>query len=188
MSDVFYVSDLHIGHSYMAQLRDYESVQDHDEDLALAWVKQVRSRDIVWVLGDVAMNPAAGMAWIRKMPGTKHLVAGNHDRCHPGHRDGYKYLRQYLDGFESVQPFARHRIAGTNIALSHYPYAADHTEQPREMQWRLRELGMPLLHGHTHSPVVRTSELEMHVGWDAHGSLVHRDLVAKEFDLGRREQ
>lgn len=168
---VWFTSDLHLQHEFMAALRGFPDAAAHDDTICQNWVKAVRKNDQVWVLGDMAVTKNVArleqmLERLQKLPGEKHLLGGNHDPCHPMHRDSHKYQRLYLTAFESVQVFARRRIIGQSVLLSHFPYEADHTDEPRHTQYRLRNEGRPLLHGHIHS-AERQRGLEIHVGLDA---------------------
>lgn len=166
---VWFTSDLHFGHRFVAGLRGFEGTEEHDAHLADEWASRVGKNDQVWVLGDLAASsPTAALDLIRSLPGTKHLIAGNHDGCHPMHRDSHKWQPKYLTAFASVQAFARRRIDGTEVLLSHFPYAKDRHEA-RYMQYRLRDEGAWLLHGHTHDADQRAEGREIHVGVDAWG-------------------
>jgi calcineurin-like phosphoesterase family protein len=164
---IWFTSDLHFGHRLVAGLRGFEGdTEAHDAALVANWRRVVGSEDQVWVLGDLTMsNPAPAFGIIADLPGTKHFIAGNHDPVHPMHRDSHKWQRRYLEVFESVQPFARRKIAGASVLLSHFPYSKDRHEA-RYMQYRLRDEGEWLLHGHTHGPEKREGR-EIHVGVDA---------------------
>ena len=118
----------------------------------------------VWPLEDEPSRfwPLAG-----RLNGEIHLIAGNHDAAWPGHRDSFKHQREWLDHFASVQPFARRRIEGQDVMLSHFPYAGDHTDEDRFVQYRLRDTGGWLIHGHTHG-TRKVSGKMIHVGLDAH--------------------
>lgn len=113
----------------------------------------------MWVLGDISSgtNKAhlKALEWIKQRNGTKHLIAGNHDSCHPMHRDSHKWQRVYLEAFESVQMAAKRRIplrdGHTTVFLSHFPYNDDHTDETRYPEWRLKNRSHALLHGHTHA-------------------------------------
>lgn len=168
MTEVYYTSDLHLGHKMVAELRGFSTTEDHDEAILANWAKIVTKRDIVWVLGDLTLkgNPDEQLAKIAKLPGNKHFIAGNHDPCHPMHRDANKYQKRYLTTFESVQAFARRQIMGQPVLLSHFPYTADHRVESRYPQYRLPDLGAFLIHGHTHQ-ADKFSGREMHVGLDA---------------------
>lgn len=182
---VLYTSDLHFDHQYVAETRGFTSTTEHDDAVCDNWVSQVRKRDTVWVLGDLGIASGrarveAVLARIASLPGTKHLVSGNHDQCHPMHRDSHNWQRTYLSAFDSVQPFARQKIAGESVMLSHFPYTADRGGEERCGQYRLRDEGLPLLHGHTHSwrPFEPNTVNQIHVGLDAHSlQLATREWV-----------
>lgn len=200
---VFYTSDLHLGHRLVAKFRyqrrfpeatDAHGIPEsalawHDDMLAAAWDTTVTKDDVVWVLGDLSLtNSKSGvqrvLEWIAARPGRKHLVPGNHDPVHPLHRDAHKWQRFYLDSphtgtvFESVQLAARRKFAmpdGTarEVLLSHLPYAGDRNGADRETQWRLRNEGHWLLHGHLHgsAPFHTVGTKQLDVGLDAWGLL-----------------
>jgi calcineurin-like phosphoesterase family protein len=199
MSNVWFTSDLHIGHRKAAASRimfqgmpafdnldelpawfGQGDINRHDDILAENWDAVVGEDDIVWVLGDISSGTAAAqmraLDWIRRRPGRKHLITGNHDGPHPMHRDSTKWLPIYLDGvFETVQSAARRRIPLTEghrtALLSHFPYRGDRDPVDRHQQWRLKDMGEYLLHGHTHSVSKWKSwePRQIHVGVDAWG-------------------
>lgn len=147
-----FTSDLHVQHKRVAELRGFETTAAHDAAIAANWEAVVREEDVVWVLGDLAMSsPDAALALLASLPGRKRLVLGNHDAAHPMHRDAPRYLRRYLEAFEHVASAARIRVEGREVLLSHFPYERDRHET-RHAQWRLRDEGLPLIHGHTHGP------------------------------------
>lgn len=170
MGSIWFTSDLHLGHRLVAGHRGFADVTEHDEVVTQNWQKVVHKDDQVWVLGDIAVSsPAGALALLADLPGQKHLISGNHDGCHPMHRDSHKRVAAYLDVFASVQPFARRRIDGAEVLLSHFPYTTDRGFEARYPQYRLLDLGKWLLHGHTHLPERRTGDHEIHVGLDAWG-------------------
>jgi calcineurin-like phosphoesterase family protein len=193
MSDVWYTSDLHIGHRLVAGKRafwdennvtgdvghgyddpTYEAAPDpeeHDRTLAQNWDAVVKPDDQVWILGDISVSGKQhALDWIEQRPGIKHLVAGNHDPIHPQFRTAQKLLPHWNKYFETIQPFARRKIEGISFLLSHYPYMSwgDGPDRgpARDEQYRLPDLGMPLLHGHTHG-TEREHGSMFHVGLDA---------------------
>lgn len=164
---VWFTSDQHFGHRLPAIHRGFETTDEMDDALIKNWRRVVREDDQVWVLGDLCVsNPARALGIVRSLPGTKHLIVGNHDACHPMHRSAHKWQSTYLKTFASVQTFAKRKIAGRFVLLSHFPYEEDRGE-PRYTQYRLVNQGQWLLHGHTHSSRVMTSSREIHVGVDA---------------------
>lgn len=162
----YFTADPHFGHRLVAELRGFDDPAEHDEHLIQNWRRVVQPGDTVWILGDLAVSsPWRALGIITGLPGRVHLISGNHDPVHPMHRDAHRYLRRYLDVFESVQPFARRKIAGEEVLLSHFPYDKDRHEA-RYTQYRLRDEGRWLLHGHTHEKYRREGR-EVHVGLDA---------------------
>lgn len=164
---VWFTSDLHFGHRLVAGHRGFgEDIDAHDAALIANWEKVVGAEDIVWVLGDLAVsNPTTALDIIKSLPGRKHLIAGNHDPIHPMHRRRGRWVLKFHEAFESVQPFAREKWDGKEFLMSHFPYTRDRGE-PRYLQYRLPDMGMWLLHGHTHLPD-KVEGHEIHVGVDA---------------------
>lgn len=194
---VWFTSDLHLFHRAVSYQRRYGSwpadrslvteddVAWHNTTLAENWDRVVRRDDTVWVLGDLTANDKNihdALDWIRQRPGAKHFIAGNHDPCHPMHRDAHAWQSvymtdsrdgQYRKAFYSVQAFAKRvvKVDGGKLTLrlSHFPYEADHPgKESRFDEYRLRPVNDALLlHGHTHSSSFLTSPTEMHIGVDA---------------------
>lgn len=185
---VYFASDLHLGHDKIAEHRGYPSVEAHDNAVMDSFVALPRNSQL-WVLGDLTIGRRGDedtwlrelgvMARIQRM--TMHLVPGNHDSCHPMHRDAFKQQGRFLNVFASVQAFARRKVAGHHVLLSHFPYAGDHTPEDRATQYRLRDEGLWLLHGHTHQsqPLTSPGARQLHVGWDTWHRPVHLDEIAQ---------
>lgn len=179
MSNMWLTADLHIAHRYVSELRGFADPAEHDAALAENWDRLVRPDHQVWVLGDISVggkaNEMRALEWIAARPGTKHLVAGNHDSCHPYRSQAHKWQRIYLEVFASVQMAAVRKLDGHRVLLSHFPFQGspdgDHTVENRFEEWRLPRTGENadrwLLHGHTHSPD-RIHGQQIHVGLDAH--------------------
>lgn len=174
---VYFTSDLHLGHRLVAHLRGFGDSREtadtdaHDKAVGELWDGIIRPSDVVWVLGDLALNKPP-IDWIAQRPGRKRLIFGNHDPGHPMHSRSPKVWPEYLRAFEYVAPFARVKVCGEPVLLSHFPYSdeagADRGEyaEPRYMQYRLPNKGEWLLHGHTHGPERRHGR-QIHVGLDA---------------------
>lgn len=195
---VFLTSDTHFCHRLVAELRGFDSSQEHDEHLIAAWNSVVRPGDLVWHLGDAGLGNETGvLAAVFRLNGTKHLVTGNHDPVWPGHRDSRKKQRRWLEVFESVQAFAKTRIDGRTVLLSHLPYlgAGDHTAEERHTQFRLHDEGAWLIHGHTHSRERVDGPRSVHAGLDAWGlkpvsegeiaALIRETEAAREAEAAR---
>lgn len=172
MSVVRFTSDLHLGHEKVAGLRGFDSVRDHDAVILANWQRTVGPNDIVWVLGDITLGSRGqALAALYALPGRKRLILGNHDAGHPSNsRHPYRWGDEYAVVFEHVASSARIKLQGTEALLSHFPYDRDRGPA-RHLQWRLPDLGVPLVHGHTHGTErLSRSALgtpELHVGLDA---------------------
>lgn len=154
--NVWFTSDTHFKHRAMIERGwrpRFSSLEEMDQTMIENWNAVVRPNDIVWHLGDVGMGTANGFLPYFKfrLNGTKHLIAGNHDKPWSGNRDAHSHLPRWLDGaFASVQTFAKRHVGGKTVMLSHFPYAGDHVGEDRYNQFRLRDEGPWLIHGHVH--------------------------------------
>lgn len=151
MTRTFLTSDLHLGHALVAHDRGFSTVDEHDTWIIDGWKATVKPKDNVIVVGDLAAsNPERALAIIQDLPGIKDLVTGNHDRCNPGARGSRNWNARYMTAFRSVQQYLTLREEGRTFMVSHYPYSGDHTHADRYVEYRLRDEGHWLLHGHVH--------------------------------------
>lgn len=194
----FYTSDLHIGHRMVAGIRGFYNEDEvdlpdptdldsararadpeaHDAEIARYWDETVHTKDTVYVLGDIAVSRYRdALDWFQLRPGRKILISGNHDIVHPMHRRGPGEFKKWLEVFEYITPFERRKFAGRSVLLSHFPYTGEGGRPGRDRypEYRLRDEGFPLLHGHTHG-TERAHGHQFHVGWDAW----HRFVTTEE--------
>ena len=167
----WFTADLHLGHANIIRYcrRPYRSVDEMNSDLIRRWNERVSADDTVWVLGDVAMGQIAStLPLARRLNGTKHLIAGNHDRCWPG--NGAKAVRSaqmYLDaGFATIRTTHELDLGGAasgaeRVLLNHFPYEGDSHAEDRFIPWRPIDAGKWLLHGHVHTT------------WRQHGRMIN---------------
>lgn len=181
MTTTWFTSDLHLGHQKVAEIRGFADPEDHDREILENLYRDLSTGDSLWILGDISSGGSAAqdsaLSAIHSLAADLdlrlHLVAGNHDGVHPMHRNARKWDQAYRTVFESVQPFARRRLGGRNLWVSHFPWrgGGDHTINERYETVRLGDDGTSwLLHGHTHSPVQVDVERRMvNVAVDAWG-------------------
>lgn len=195
MTDYF-TADLHLGHELVAEIRGFDSVEEHDKEVMYHLGKVLgEGSNRVWVLGDISSGrkgaEEAALDQLRlALWGTEselHLVSGNHDSVNPMHRHSEKFYDEYREVFTSIDSIGTIRHRKAKVMLSHYPYSSDHTDIERYPEFRLRDLGKPLVHGHTHSefPVSYSDKgtLQIHVGLDAWGlKPVKREYVTALID------
>lgn len=154
MGQVWVISDMHLFHQRVAESRGFSSPEEHDAILLDNYCKVVKPDDIVINGGDLTVGGKQkvlnALEVCRKLPGKKISIPGNHDPWSPIHRDAQKWFAPAMETFCYIAHFMRKRLDGTNVLFSHYPYAYDHFEVPRYMQYRLPNLGEFLVHGHGH--------------------------------------
>jgi calcineurin-like phosphoesterase family protein len=159
---IWFTADQHFGHARLLELSArrgaaFSDVRDMNARLITNWNTVVAPEDTVYVLGDVDMH-GKSLAFVGPLTGTKVLISGNHDACWAGVRDGWKAREEYLAaGYAAVMDFAvttlppvRPQAPATRVLLSHFPYAGDSHDEDRYAQFRLRDEGTVLLHGHVH--------------------------------------
>ncbi len=164
---VFFISDPHFGHSLMARLRGFSSVSEHDRFLYNAWLDKLPENQQIslWILGD---NHCGGepeekaalellsrfrMELLERKGSLVefHGLLGNHDLAHPKFRDGHIRLKNYYQVYDSIQTTCSMIIGKQQVMLNHFPYEGNKYDNEWMDQYRLRDLGRPLIHGHTHS-------------------------------------
>lgn len=81
MRNIWFISDTHFGHEniiYYAH-RPFEGPEDMDEIMIDKWNTHVKPEDLVYHLGDFAMNSNHAKKIRPLLNGTIRLIAGNHD-------------------------------------------------------------------------------------------------------------
>lgn len=182
---VWFTSDTHFRHKKLAELRGFKDPDHHDEFVIKMWNNLVRPDDIVWLIGDVGIAKSDDeiLAQVARLNGRLRCILGNHDSPHPAHRNSHKHQRRWLEVFESVAPFGKASVCGTDFLMSHFPYSGDHGDrEDRWTQYRLRDEGMPLLHGHVHSQLklMYGERPVVHVGMDAWNLRPVKDVQIKD--------
>lgn len=179
MPEQFFISDLHLQDRKCAEYRGFRNVEEHDDAIIESIISTVPAGSEIHILGDISRGTAEAedkalklladlKVWRKGLvnnPYTLHLKLGNHDSLHAMHRNSHRRHAKFRAVFESVELFGQIKLGGEHVLLSHFPYTRDRG-RPRFTQWRLRDEGMYLIHGHTHSDQ-RFHGREIHVGWDA---------------------
>lgn len=125
---VFFISDLHLGHLKALEFRPFNTLEEHDQHIIDCWNSVVRPSDVVWVLGDVALNRDS-LKKIDQCNGRKKLVLGNHD-LYP--------IEEYQKWFTHIMAVRR---AYHGLVLSHVPI------HPCQLEYRWKAN----IHGHIHN-------------------------------------
>jgi calcineurin-like phosphoesterase family protein len=167
----FFTADLHLGHANIIRYcdRPFPTVGAMNGALIANWIEIVRPDDDVWVLGDVAMGRISEtLPLVANLPGRKHLVPGNHDRCWPGHRQVRpEHVAMYEDvGFTIHPPILRTELGDHDVVLCHLPIAGDSRDADRYTEHRpTLDADTWLLHGHVHEKW-KTNGCQINVGVD----------------------
>lgn len=167
----FFTADLHFGHAKIIDYcqRPFSDVDEMDDWLVAAWNDTVAVDDEVWVVGDVCLGSLdRTLARVSELHGTKHLVAGNHDRVfrHAG-RARPAWERRYREaGFVEIVHGTAVVDAGAPVRVCHFPYGDTSPNPGRYGAARPIDDGTALVHGHTHGRW-RMRDLELDVGVDA---------------------
>lgn len=176
---IFHTSDTHLFHTNIVKYdgRPAATIQEHDEMIIRRWNETVMPWDTVIHHGDVALGKwPVGIQKVHLLNGYKVLVPGNHDRISSVEKESRreKYRSDYTAVFQEIWPeVVEYEINGFPVILSHYPYEADHSENPRFMDIRAKDEGVVIVHGHTHARETHSfshlGTLQVHVGvtaWD----------------------
>ena len=151
----WFTSDLHLFHNKIIEYdkRPFTSLEEMHETIITRWNAVVKSKDTVYVLGDIGFgNPKRLVPILKRLNGMIILVRGNHCR-----QNGFKMRKMIVDGmpmFHDYCDIKYIKMANQDVCLSHYPYNDD----------RFKELGPTdcghwLIHGHTHRPAVPGSRM-----------------------------
>jgi len=130
----YFISDLHLGHKRIldfGQRVGIKTIEEHDDLIIETIGKKVKKKaDILWILGDVAMNRES-LSKLSRLQCRKRLVLGNHDNYN---------IQEYLKYFENVYGLVRNYHG---LVFSHCPL------HPNEMAYRNWKCNV---HGHIHHP------------------------------------
>ena len=107
----YFISDTHFGHAHILDFErhQFKSIEEHDNYLMTLIEQKVKAEDVLYHLGDFAFSLSENIAerW-QKLPCTKYLILGNHDK--------YEFCRHYFNEVYRYPLFISRRIL-----LSHEP-------------------------------------------------------------------
>lgn len=183
MAQTWYTSDLHLGHPFVAGLRGFNDVEEHDRVILHNLSQALSPGDTLWVLGDISSGWAPqeqrALRLLKELftplrhtgdaaePVRFHLISGNHDSSHPLHEHSSESQADFLDVFDSVQSFQYAIWEGQDYWMCHFPRPGYDHEGMVSRHDPLR-LDVPhLVHGHLHSIEPVTGPGQVDVGVDA---------------------
>ena len=140
MPNIFFTSDLHIGHKNILKYNRHEfsTIEDMEIQMVSRWNSKVGKDDIVYILGDVSFtNLERTLFVLSQLNGEKHLILGNHDR-------GKEKQYEESGAFASIKGYDEFRIKRGKEShyfhLSHFP----------SQHWSHQAYGSIHLFGHLH--------------------------------------
>lgn len=159
MYDIFLMSDPHFGHNrpFIYGARGFNSIEDMNEAIIQHCNEVMDKLDDIYILGDCFFNDnEEGIKYVRKIPGTKHIIWGNHDT------DARKKLL-IDEGFDCIGYAHVLKCRGYTFYLSHYPTMTDNHDEDKPLKRRILSIS-----GHTHSKNVWDAAGGYNVALDAH--------------------
>jgi len=138
MCNVYFTSDLHFGHKRIIEFsgihgRIGSNSNEHDEWIIDSWNSLITKRDIIWILGDIAIgkceNGLKNLSKVGRLYGIKNCVLGNHDELP---------IQEYSKYFHTIKGFTKYK----GYWLSHVPI---HSSELR---------GKKNIHGHIHHNII----------------------------------
>jgi calcineurin-like phosphoesterase family protein len=188
----YFSSDLHFGHKNIILFtgRPYRDVTHMNEMLVHNLNEAVGYDDTLYLLGDIAMGSLEdSLNYVRRIVCNNiYLISGNHDRTwsHWKHKTEEKRqaarMQYEAAGLTILPDILETELFGRTVTLSHLPYDGDSQEDDRYSEYRPIDIGLPLLHGHTHNQD-KAHGNQFHVGVDAHFyKPVHEDTIKEWLD------
>lgn len=138
MSNVFFISDTHFGHTNVIKYsnRPFASVEEMDEALIANWNAVVKPGDRIYHLGDFTFHrPEKAQHILSRLSGQKYLIRGNHDWS----------IQKWAKGFLWMRDMEMLKVGTQKIFLSHYAMRV----------WDCSHHGAWNLHGHSHGTLPR---------------------------------
>lgn len=147
MSDYFITSDLHLSHEqeFLYGPRGFSSIKEMNEAIVEKWNTIVKPEDIIYNLGDIAMNDiSAAIPYLKQLNGFQWWIRGNHDSM--------KKIQQITDECKNISLISNPEASWATMFkygkiycyLSHYPTLTANYDEKHFNQHILA------LAGHTH--------------------------------------
>ena len=157
---IWFTSDTHFNHAKVIEYdnRPFLGLEEMTEGLIDAW-SIISPGDTVYHLGDFALSYGAKHrepidSILKRLPGVKHLVIGNHDRKEVVNNKRWATVSHYKEIKIDLGGVHKQRIVMCHYAMRTW-------NQMHRRAW--------MLHGHSHGNLVDCGGRIMDVGVDANG-------------------
>lgn len=142
IDEINVTADLHFGHRKMLEIRDFDTIEGHDETLIEMWNSKSDKHTVTYVIGDFSMHrPEMTSKILSRLNGNKILIKGNHDHT--------KAIKATV-GWHSVLLRHNLKIDDLFIVMHHEPI----------LSWERVHYGSYHLHGHCHGNMVYPEMLQ----------------------------
>ncbi len=117
---IYFTSDPHFSHRNILEFcsRPFKNVKEMNQTIIDNYCSVIKEEDEVYFLGDLTMSRGNQYENIQsimeKLPGTKHLILGNHDHFKP-------FFYTEALGFTSVHTALKAVFSGQEFYLAHDP-------------------------------------------------------------------
>ena len=141
MNKIYVTSDFHFCHDkpFIYEPRGFKSVHEMNEQIIKNFNEVMDWEDDLYILGDCFLNNnEEGMSYMRRLPGKKHIIWGNH--C----TDARQELMQ-LEGFDCHGYASMIKYKGYHFYLSHYPTLTSNKDDNKSLKRRVISIC-----GHSH--------------------------------------
>lgn len=112
----YYIADTHFGHDAILRFsnRPFENIKEMNEAIITNWNAKVSETDTVYILGDFSYKGGDPTKYLKRLPGNKILVRGNHD----GKLISAPNLKDYVSEVCDLKTVVD---GGRRVVLCHYP-------------------------------------------------------------------
>jgi calcineurin-like phosphoesterase family protein len=171
---LWFTADQHFGHANIIRYcaRPFRDVEHMETELIARYNARVAPDDEVIHVGDFSLDEREIARILPRLHGRHHLVVGNHDACHPYHRRYQRALKYYVVDSNINPPrlfdTVRSEMLVEDFLVHHMPYVGDSRHEARYLEWRPKDEGRWLLHGHVHDAWAKRDRM-INVGVDVRG-------------------
>ena len=141
MKKIYFTSDLHFMHNkdFLYEPRGFSNIHDMNEAIIENFNKVMDWSDTLYILGDCFLNNnEEGMKLMRRLPGEKHIIWGNHD-------SDTRKLLMLNEGWDGDYATVL-KYKGYQFYLSHYPTITSNYDADKPLNRRVINL---CAHSHT---------------------------------------
>lgn len=157
---IWFTSDTHFSHYAILKHcnRPFRNIREMNDCMITNWNERVKSKDLVYHLGDFGFgSPKYLASIIKQLKGKLYFIRGNHDKAIKKEVlecPNFYYLGNYLDLIIPNPKIKNKQL----IVLCHYPFET----------WNRKLYGSLNIHGHCHGTLKRITPNRLDAGVDCH--------------------